>query len=677
MEEMRKKMEQMQEMLHSKGLGKAVEAALAAAGLTSFCRGRDVFERLYRDALRRMRVYAENQLRLLKMSGSSFNQALHHLAAHPMAAVGAAMELHTSNFSSLQALQDCASGSAVSTSTEPRSVPLPSARRVSKVQKIRTTTSFDSRPSSSHSLSGQRVGLHRSATVGTPTHGAWTSPLRQTLFQGPDEAATGPPLRRPGTGGRRERRREEVPAEGTRPRSGRAKSSPALTVSRLWHALWTKAKQFQASLRGNWDGRVIGLIGVGVSKALPDFGVYDKTDHGVYEDGVPPGGLASQLIPPEDPIDKVVFLLGALGAAAVLQAAEFQNIIHSAGVPIIELDKHSCITQWNARIAELTGIPREQVLGKELLSVVLESCAAEVARVLKEAIEEGKSKADLEVMVESRYQDSVVLLLSCTPRMGRDDAIAGAICIGQDITRMKELDVKRSNIAATVTHELRSPLHGIIGLSEQLVSTGADARQKRQLKMISHCARRLLDLVMNIMDLSTLVQSKRLRLARDPVQMGKLIEEVQVLLSSAVDKAKRPIKKDTVRLIIDVPDQLPIIEADAHRCMQMLYNLVTNAFKYTKEGVVEVMARADDAKEILTVHVRDTGIGISPAACERVFLPFEQEDQDDNRQFEGMGLGLAISREVAVKHGGPWMGGGRVFFPARDHDMTTMTTGQR
>lgn len=52
-----------------------------------------------------------------------------------------------------------------------------------------------------------------------------------------------------------------------------------------------------------------------MSKALPDFGVYDKTDHGVYEDGVPPGGLASQLIPPEDPIDKVVFLLGALGAA--------------------------------------------------------------------------------------------------------------------------------------------------------------------------------------------------------------------------------------------------------------------------------------------------------------------------------------------------------------------------
>eukprot|EP00434_Breviolum_minutum_P003544 symbB.v1.2.003119.t1/scaffold151.1/size297192/18 len=265
-----------------------------------------------------------------------------------------------------------------------------------------------------------------------------------------------------------------------------------------------------------------------------------------------------------------------------------------------------------------------------------------------------------------------------------DDVILGATCIGQDITQMKELDVKRSNIAATVTHELRSPLHGIIGLSEQLISTGGDERQKRLLIMISHCARRLLDLVTNIMDVSTLVQSKRMLLARDPVHMGKLIEEVLVLLSTAVDKAKKPIRKDDVQLIINVPDQLPIIEADANRCMQMLYNLVTNAFKYTKEGTVEasqvqfvpcdvrycpgwpatefqllmpkqsgqVSASADDEKEILTVRIRDTGIGISPAACERIFLPFEQEDQHDNRRYEGLGLGLAISREVAVKHGG-------------------------
>jgi len=236
--------------------------------------------------------------------------------------------------------------------------------------------------------------------------------------------------------------------------------------------------------------------------------------------------------------------------------------------------------------------------------------------------------------------------------MGRDDVILGATCIGQDITQMKELDVKRSNIAATVTHELRSPLHGIIGLSEQLISTGGDERQKRLLIMISHCARRLLDLVTNIMDVSTLVQSKRMLLARDPVHMGKLIEEVLVLLSTAVDKAKKPVRKDDVQLIINVPDQLPIIEADANRCMQMLYNLVTNAFKYTKEGTVEVSASADDEKEILTVRIRDTGIGISPAACERIFLPFEQEDQHDNRRYEGLGLGLAISREVAVKHGG-------------------------
>lgn len=68
-------------------------------------------------------------------------------------------------------------------------------------------------------------------------------------------------------------------------------------------------------------------------------------------------------------------------------------------------------------MAEITGIPRDQAIGKELLSFVLDSCAPEVARVLKEAIEDGKSKADLEVMVESWHQDPIVLLLSCAPRM--------------------------------------------------------------------------------------------------------------------------------------------------------------------------------------------------------------------------------------------------------------------
>jgi len=160
------------------------------------------------------------------------------------------------------------------------------------------------------------------------------------------------------------------------------------------------------------------------------------------------------------------------------------------------------------------------------------------------------------------------------------------------------------------------------------------------------------DLVTNIMDLSTLVERKKMRLSRDPVHVAKLIDEVLMLTSNAEDKAGRPIRKSAVKIVKKLPSNLPIIEADAHRCNQMLYNLVTNALKFTERGQVKVTAMADDKKQVLTIVVSDTGIGISPQSKDLIFQPFEQEDQSESRRYEGLGLGLSISKEIAVKHGG-------------------------
>eukprot|EP00439_Symbiodinium_sp_Y106_P060845 s4018_g9.t1 len=273
---------------------------------------------------------------------------------------------------------------------------------------------------------------------------------------------------------------------------------------------------------------------------------------------------------------------------------------------------------------------------------------------------------------------------------------------------------------------------------------------------IKTCAQRLLDVVTNIMTVSTLVQKKKTLLARDPVQIRSILEEVRLLCATAVDKANRPVKKPEEHAVVNMsrswlflatnnllsacseaanyrgalimlraevlgntcsavgqrlfkprrtlcsgvaagafhvhdlwpnsnvacpttPVQSWVVaspqatvyatvtcQADAHRCMQMLYNLVTNALKYTVQGEVHVTAAADDEKKTVTLEVSDTGIGIGQAARERIFLPFEQEDmrcpaeavalsledQSDSRRYEGLGLGLAISRAVAEKHGG-------------------------
>eukprot|EP00930_Biecheleria_cincta_P039996 TRINITY_DN27442_c0_g1_i1.p1 TRINITY_DN27442_c0_g1~~TRINITY_DN27442_c0_g1_i1.p1 ORF type:complete len:2290 (+),score=499.19 TRINITY_DN27442_c0_g1_i1:44-6913(+) len=337
---------------------------------------------------------------------------------------------------------------------------------------------------------------------------------------------------------------------------------------------------------------------------------------------------------------------------ALRVAAELRNIVDTASAPIIGIDRNEIVTEWNRRVTEVTGMTKEEAVGKELLSFVLDSCRAEVHRVIKEALA-GKSTPGMEVMLVTKSQEPVVFLLSAAPRVGRDNRIVGVICVGQDITQMKEFEIKKSHVAATVTHELRSPLHGIIGLSDQLLKAGGhDATSKKSLTMINNCARRLLNLVTNIMDLSTLVRSKTFKLARDPVQIARLVEEVIVLTNMTVDKAGRAIQKPSVKLVNNVPENLPIIEADAHRCLQMLYNLVVNAFKYTIQGEVEVSAKADDAKQVLEISVKDTGIGIAPQNRDLIFRPFEQEDQSDGRRYEGLGLGLSLSREVAVKHGG-------------------------
>jgi hypothetical protein len=215
------------------------------------------------------------------------------------------------------------------------------------------------------------------------------------------------------------------------------------------------------------------------------------------------------------------------------------------------------------------------------------------------------------------------------------------------------MEEKKSRFLATITHELKSPLHGIIGLSDSLgVNAEVSEAVRKPLGMIKSCASRLLDMVTNMMDASVLVHDKKMRLSVDDVSMEALVEEVILLCRHSIDKRGKAVVKESVQLINAMPASLPVIQADAHRCTQLVYNLITNALKFTHVGFVKVSADADDENEQLTVHVQDTGIGIAKENIQRIFQPFDQEDQSETRQYEGLGLGLAISCEVAEKHGG-------------------------
>jgi class 3 adenylate cyclase len=205
----------------------------------------------------------------------------------------------------------------------------------------------------------------------------------------------------------------------------------------------------------------------------------------------------------------------------------------------------------------------------------------------------------------------------------------------------------------TVSHELRSPLHGICGLAACLEKGEQDEKRRKQIGMVRSCSTRLLDLVVNIMDMAAQRNERHKSLAKDPVHLVAIVDEVVALIACAQDKAMQPLLSEDCKLVNKVAGTaLPLVEGDSYKLTQVFFNLLTNACKFCRRGHIEVTAETDRAERLVRISVSDTGIGIAPGALKRIFEPFEQEDSTVGRCFEGIGLGLSVSEGVVRQHGG-------------------------
>eukprot|EP00928_Gymnodinium_smaydae_P061779 TRINITY_DN4578_c0_g1_i2.p1 TRINITY_DN4578_c0_g1~~TRINITY_DN4578_c0_g1_i2.p1 ORF type:complete len:680 (+),score=93.12 TRINITY_DN4578_c0_g1_i2:139-2040(+) len=175
--------------------------------------------------------------------------------------------------------------------------------------------------------------------------------------------------------------------------------------------------------------------------------------------------------------------------------------------------------------------------------------------------------------------------------------------------------------------------------------------------MVKGCSARLLDLVNNVMDLAQSEKKKMDGIQEcvpdTEVNFPNIVEEAIVMIGNSVDKTNKPLLKPGVRLLNkSVGAKVPLIKGDSHKCTQLLYNLMTNAAKFTERGSISVMFRHLPQEKRFEVDVTDTGKGISEAGQKRIFLPFEQENNGDCRSYQGIGLGLAVCKEIAELHGG-------------------------
>jgi len=215
--------------------------------------------------------------------------------------------------------------------------------------------------------------------------------------------------------------------------------------------------------------------------------------------------------------------------------------------------------------------------------------------------------------------------------------------------RAEQADKAKSEFLATMSHEVRTPMNGIIGMAELLGMTGLDEKQRQYVNSIQSSGEVLLTIINDILDFSK-IEAKELHLEECPVELGDVLTEIIQMMGGRACENR-------VELILNWPkDQmLPCIEADPVRLRQIFINIIGNAIKFTKDGHVKIniINRHQDANSVtIRFEVEDTGIGIPEDKVGKIFGEFTQVDSSTTREYGGTGLGLTICKKLVEMMGG-------------------------
>ena len=213
-------------------------------------------------------------------------------------------------------------------------------------------------------------------------------------------------------------------------------------------------------------------------------------------------------------------------------------------------------------------------------------------------------------------------------------------------TELKRAAQVKSEFLANMSHELRTPLNSINGFSEVLYDETfgpLNEKQRQYVNNVLTSGKHLLLLINQILDMAK-VEAGKMKLALSSLPMKSLLNEISLLVEDMVGKKK-------IKMLLEIAEDLPNIEADDLKVKEILYNLLSNAVKFTPEGG-KIGMRAKKADSEIEIVVWDTGIGIASENMEKIFEGFFRVDTPYSRVTEGTGLGLPLSKKLVELHGG-------------------------
>jgi len=285
----------------------------------------------------------------------------------------------------------------------------------------------------------------------------------------------------------------------------------------------------------------------------------------------------------------------------------------------------------------------------------------------RKGMPEGHAEVIREITVPVFRGDSIVAVIGVgnkpTDYIEQDiDAVAKLANLAWDIVVSKQAEealqlakiaAESANIAKTqflqnMSHEIRTPLNGLLGMAQLLKMTDLTEEQQEYVDGLMLSGKNLLSLIRDILDLAK-IEAGKVKIELTPFNLRRCIEDILLIM-------KFTAREKELVLNVDFSGAVPpVLVGDQLRVKQILLNLIGNATKFTAKGSITIavnLLEQDDDPLLVQITVRDTGIGISPAALEEIFLPFVQEDGSMTRRYGGTGLGLTISRRLAELLGG-------------------------
>ncbi len=344
----------------------------------------------------------------------------------------------------------------------------------------------------------------------------------------------------------------------------------------------------------------------------------------------------------------------------VVAEERYRNLVDNANDAIITTDLEGRIITWNRSAHNIFGWTEEQVAGKKYSVLLIPQDKQAENEQLIHGILVGKSFSGIESVHKNKDGKNIDVSLTISPLNNADHKIIGLSCVIRDITDRKHIQAietenmrlaflikAKSELLPAMSHDLGTPLNAIIGFSELLKNEmpgKLNEKQKKYVENVLTSSRRMLDIVNDILDLGK-AETGKIELMIEKISVPEILDETISLCREKATQHNVVIKNEH-------DSELNFIEADRKRFKQILFNLFSNAVKYSKPegGTVTIITKkqGDTAK----FSISDTGIGIKEEDMGKLFSAFEQLNLGIASKYGSTGLGLVVTKKLVELQGG-------------------------